>query len=782
MTFRGRAFLSVVLFSCVLPVAALAGDRSPRSAGTSVYLPSSGSFFVDPEALTRVGGVSATGWFNTSLSARHSYEIEVFAESVRNQAGTASLSLTFFGSDGVAAYSGSAINARNPANPTSTNCPSAYGGACYGGSRYTTSLSGSNAVMVIRVDPNLSTDGDGVRYGIRITDTTLKNPWFFISGDYSAFSTITNTTDVTVNGSVYFWAPNGSLINTVPFTLAANGNTAIDARGPVDPLVYSSGSTTIAHDGPWGAIRAMCTTLSGTTGLSFDTSYEPMHGQKLGSSFMTGDVGTGGGGVPSVNGITGAVTVNAAGSVAVGTAGNTITVTGPAALPPAGPAGGSLAGTYPTPSLAAASVTAANIAPAQVVKSLNTLKDDVTLAAGTNVTITPSGQTLTIASTGGGGTVPSGAIIYGAPGDTTLIGAGFSETGPYRQDFWTFTSAVSAPSGRRSHTAVWTGTRMIVWGGQSSIYLNDGGVYDPVANSWTATSTAGAPSGRSFHTVVWTGTKMIVWGGNDVSSELNTGGLYDPVADSWTPTAVTGTTPVARTFHTAVWTGSTMIVWGGLGGGVDFNTGARYTPGSDSWTPTGFGGATPLPRHFHVAVWTGTKMIIWGGLNGIAIDAGSLYDPVPDSWTSTSSSGNPSARYTHTAVWTGSKMIIWGGYDGSTYLNTGGQYDPAVNSWALTNSGSAATGRQLHSAVWTGARMVVWGGYDGSSFLATGALFDPVRNLWSPTALNDRTPDGRDFHTAVWTGSRMIVWGGNNGSAFVNTGAQWLPLSLFVKN
>jgi hypothetical protein len=38
------------------------------------------------------------------------------------------------------------------------------------------------------------------------------------------------------------------------------------------------------------------------------------------------------------------------------------------------------------------------------VKSINTLKDDVTLTAGSNVTITPSGNTLTIAATGGGGT------------------------------------------------------------------------------------------------------------------------------------------------------------------------------------------------------------------------------------------------------------------------------------------------------------------------------------------------------------------------------------------
>ena len=36
-----------------------------------------------------------------------------------------------------------------------------------------------------------------------------------------------------------------------------------------------------------------------------------------------------------------------------------------------------------------------------------------------------------------------------------------------------------------------------------------------IDDSWTATSTINAPSGRSIHTAVWTGSEMIVWGGVD---------------------------------------------------------------------------------------------------------------------------------------------------------------------------------------------------------------------------------------------------------------------------
>ncbi len=70
-------------------------------------------------------------------------------------------------------------------------------------------------------------------------------------------------------------------------------------------------------------------------------------------------------------------------------------------------------GQIPTANIADSAVTSAKIAGGQVVKSLNGLEDNVTLAAGANISITPSGNTLTIASTGGGvggsgtpGTIP----------------------------------------------------------------------------------------------------------------------------------------------------------------------------------------------------------------------------------------------------------------------------------------------------------------------------------------------------------------------------------------
>jgi len=114
-------------------------------------------------------------------------------------------------------------------------------------------------------------------------------------------------------------------------------------------------------------------------------------------------------------------------------------------------------------------------------------------------------------------------------------------------------------------------------------------------DSWTATSTTSAPAARELHTAVWTGSEMIVWGGFNGSSVLNTGGRYNPGTDSWTATSTTSA-PAARDFHTAVWTGSEMIVWGGTDGSSFLNTGGRYCAGPPPTpTPTPTATSTPTP-------------------------------------------------------------------------------------------------------------------------------------------------------------------------------------------
>jgi N-acetylneuraminic acid mutarotase len=346
-------------------------------------------------------------------------------------------------------------------------------------------------------------------------------------------------------------------------------------------------------------------------------------------------------------------------------------------------------------------------------------------------------------------------------------------------DQWGATTTINAPEARYQHTAVWTGSEMIVWGGWAGgPTFNTGGRYNPSTDSWTATSTNNAPTARRAHTAVWIGSEMIVWGGgyyDGVNFQvLNTGGRYDPSTDSWTATSTTNA-PIAREIHTAVWTGSEMIVWGGV---PYTSTGGKYNPSTDSWIATSTTNA-PTARFWHTAVWTGSEMIVWGGWGLYHLfNTGGRYDPGSDSWTATSNTNAPEARYEHTAVWAGTQMIIWGGDEfahPSAGLNTGGRYNPSTDTWIPTSTTNAPSGRFNHTAIWTGRIMIVWSGESLLNLYGTntGGRYDPGTNTWIATSTT-YAPAGRHSHTAIWTGGEMIVWGGYAYSGrLTNTGGRY---------
>jgi N-acetylneuraminic acid mutarotase len=364
--------------------------------------------------------------------------------------------------------------------------------------------------------------------------------------------------------------------------------------------------------------------------------------------------------------------------------------------------------------------------------------------------------------------------LVGTPLDTK--GARATEGPTTCIDAWAATSTNNAPLPEDKHTAVWTGSEMIVWGGETDLGLPPfGGRYNPGTDSWTTTSTTNAPTGRYQHTAVWTGTEMIVWGGYDGSTtDFNTGGRYNPNTNSWTATSTTNA-PTGRSLHTAIWTGTEMIVWGGYSGNTILNSGGRYNPTTDTWSALTTNNA-PSGRAYYSAVWAGNKMIVWGGYNGSSFFGdGGIYNPTTNTWTATSLTNAPLARAEHTAIWTGSEMIVWGGYGGSD-LNTGGKYDPNTNTWTSTSIANAPAGSSFASGIWTGSEMIVWGGYDATIYHDTGGRYIPATNAWTPTTTNN-APVDRAFHTGVWTGNQMIVWGGSNLGGFTATGGRYCAQS-----
>jgi Kelch motif protein len=251
-------------------------------------------------------------------------------------------------------------------------------------------------------------------------------------------------------------------------------------------------------------------------------------------------------------------------------------------------------------------------------------------------------------------------------------------------DLWTAMPSALEP--RFGHSGVWTGSSMIVWGGFGSgrDALNSGGRFFPSTNVWAPTSTsASAPAPRGFHGAVWTGTEMIVWGGQGSFgglAYLATGGRYSPAGNSWTATSTAGV-PEGRVGHATGWTGSAMVIWGGFAAENCLDSGGRYSPAANTWAATSRGANVPLAR-FATAAWTGREFIVWGGSNErLTMGTGARYDPTGNRWSTVPTEENtPSARDGHSLTWTGTAMLVWGGYrvDNGVYRYCAG---PCVEPW-----------------------------------------------------------------------------------------------------
>jgi hypothetical protein len=88
-------------------------------------------------------------------------------------------------------------------------------------------------------------------------------------------------------------------------------------------------------------------------------------------------------------------------------------------------------------------------------------------------------------------------------------------------DSWLPTAEAGAPSARSNPHAAWTGSRLLVWSGAApgplgypGEIVGDGALFDPATDGWTPVSTAGAASSLQRGAAsVWTGSELIVWGG-----------------------------------------------------------------------------------------------------------------------------------------------------------------------------------------------------------------------------------------------------------------------------
>ncbi len=327
------------------------------------------------------------------------------------------------------------------------------------------------------------------------------------------------------------------------------------------------------------------------------------------------------------------------------------------------------------------------------------------------------------------------------------------------EDRWTalrFTD--QAPRARKFPVTVWTGEKLLIWGGVGEVFvegegaraevLGDGAALDPATGTWTPMSGEGAPSPRSAAAGIWTGERLWVWGGlatQTTAGQLchgrrsrcelaHGGGLYDPTTDTWEPIS-TDDSPWPRVDARTEMMGGSALVFGGLGAqGGHCVDGGLYHPTTDSWTPIrGGAGIHGAPRPYldegllvvhgskhHVGVWDfETQQWTKLGPDDLPPRTGWAGTPIGDPGMLRMATPNPKKPELPGSV---------------------SRIDARTATWQTAPFPDAPPPVSLDTlAIWTGQRLIFWGGMsrvfdpDGSNGCgqSDGRPCDPI----TPTKL-----------------------------------------------
>jgi hypothetical protein len=199
-----------------------------------------------------------------------------------------------------------------------------------------------------------------------------------------------------------------------------------------------------------------------------------------------------------------------------------------------------------------------------------------------------------------------------------------------------WTRLAPPPLHRASAATVWTGSELILWGGDTqadAVHHADGARWDAETDAWTQVPDAPI-AGRSQPASAWTGEELLVWGGT-ASGPLADGAAYDPATDAWRelpPAPLSPRVPVV-----GVWTGRAFLVWGDESREERARDGAAYDPATNRWRLI-----TEAPESLNLATgaWTGRELVVVGSAldNSNRADTKTAralaYDPETDSWRS----------------------------------------------------------------------------------------------------------------------------------------------------
>ena len=329
--------------------------------------------------------------------------------------------------------------------------------------------------------------------------------------------------------------------------------------------------------------------------------------------------------------------------------------------------------------------------PLGVVTSVNTLTGDVTLAEGSNVTITPSGNTLTIAASGG----PGGVLPTGTTGQTLYNdGLGWSASSVLTND-GSDTVAVNGNLSLPPTTSAFSG--VLTLGGAPFLHNYPGltsfstfvGLY---AGNFAMTGQFNTAVGDSSLSSNTTGASNTAIGSNTLRANT-TGNGNTGVGDGSLAANTTGVSNSALGAYSL-----TANTTGNRNAAVGVSSLAVNSGGSSNAALGAYTLAANTTGGYNAAIGSSSMHANTTGSQNVAVGASTLYNNTTASYNTTSGVN-------------------------SLFTNTTGQYNTAAGYTALyyntTGSNNVANGANALGANTIGSNNIAVG-YNAGSVLTTG--------------------------------------------------------------
>lgn len=153
-------------------------------------------------------------------------------------------------------------------------------------------------------------------------------------------------------------------------------------------------------------------------------------------------------------------------------------------------------------------------------------------------------------------------------------------------------------TGRRSYASVMAGNKILYWGGwdnNTNTYFNDGLLYDIPSGTWSSVPNSPVLSARRSAVAVWTGSEVIIFGGENSGTYYTDGAKLNLSSLTWTP--ITSNSLITFSIHYSHWNGTEMFLFG--------SSGFKYNPLTNSWSALNAGlDAINSGENY---AWTGTE-------------------------------------------------------------------------------------------------------------------------------------------------------------------------------